>query len=243
MGKVFVDIGAHIGESIEIALKRKYRFDRLIAVEPSSYGLKFLKSYRSSRLEVFAIGVSNRNCYEILYGAGSVGGSLYADKTAHWDFTEYVEIRKFSSWITDVISVEDEIWLKVNIEGGELEIVEELQLLREFNIKSLLISFDVEKVPSRSDKRAYLEQLLSRMEINYMERKTDRDLENWLDWGCASTHLNWLEKLQDFCRFDIPVWRNARRLGKSILPSHLWFFLAHRLGPNRKRIGRSLRAL
>jgi hypothetical protein len=36
METIFIDIGAHIGESIEIACNKKYNFTRIIAIEPST---------------------------------------------------------------------------------------------------------------------------------------------------------------------------------------------------------------
>lgn len=39
MKTILLDIGAHVGESIEIACNKKYNFTRIIAIEPSAHYL------------------------------------------------------------------------------------------------------------------------------------------------------------------------------------------------------------
>ena len=48
MNNIFIDVGAHIGESLEEALRPIYDLNEVIAIEPSSFGYKKLIKFRDS---------------------------------------------------------------------------------------------------------------------------------------------------------------------------------------------------
>ena len=43
--RIFLDIGAHTGETLNEVLKEKYAFDRVICFEPSNICMPSLKKY------------------------------------------------------------------------------------------------------------------------------------------------------------------------------------------------------
>jgi FkbM family methyltransferase len=234
--QIFVDIGAHIGESLEVALERQYSLKRLLALEPSAFGLKHLHRFRDSRLEIFDFGVGNRDSKEVLYGAGSVGGSLFKDKVPHWDINEEVSIRKFSTWFKKHIQTDDQVWIKINVEGAEKEVIEELRYLKNYNIESVLISFDVEKVPSRRKYKTHLIDILKKeLGIKYFERSRDFGVREWLDASKSRKSITIWEFPRVILRPELPLFRNVRRILKPLIPEKLWFFLAMRFGPNRRK--------
>jgi len=237
MSNIFLDIGAHIGESIEVASNKKYDFSKLYAVEPSQFGLKWLLKYRNRRVIVVPCGFGNSNRESLLYGAGSVGGSIYSDKKMHWSNYENIQIKKFSDWFNEHIEKNERVWIKINVEGSEWEIIEEMSLIHlRKSIVSVLISFDVEKVPSLVGKSLGLKRLLSKLEIPYYERTENFQVKEWLDsFPELKNELSIFFKTINFLRTDIPIARNIRRVLRPLFPKRIWIYVALKFGPNRKR--------
>jgi hypothetical protein len=94
--RVFVDVGAQISESLELALKLKHGFDSNHAIGPSSFGISSLNGFHHKHLQIFSIAVSNFNGITKLFRARSVGGSLFEDKNQYWGLTETIQVRKLS---------------------------------------------------------------------------------------------------------------------------------------------------
>ena len=238
MANIFLDIGAHIGESLEIAIKPKYSFDRLIEVEPSFHAIKYLRKYRDSRIEILPVGFGSNNGNVKLHGAGSVGASIHLDKTPWWNTSEIIQIVKFSTWFKSNIQKTDSVWLKINVEGAENEIVDEILLLNDYKFKSILISFDVEKVPNLRGMKGELIRKLNTFPgiESWRERTRDYQVEDWLDeQSILSRNSNLLENFIAAMGLKLPISRRFRRLVRPLIPRKLWLFLAIKLGPNRKR--------
>ncbi|MEN9678956.1 MAG: Methyltransferase FkbM domain [Actinomycetota bacterium] len=237
MTNIFIDIGAHIGESIEVAIHPKYNFAKIYAFEPSAHCKKYLNKYRDSRLSIqnFALGNSDR--YQVLFGSGSVGASIYEEKTAYWSQNEEIEFKKFSVWWNDHIKKQDKVWLKINAEGGELEIIEELQLIKSGHIISALISFDIDKINSLKSKHNYLVSILKELRINFIDRnETNLSVNEWLKaFPEISSVFSLSRLLKGILRPDIPISRNLRRILKPLFPKKFWLGFALKFGPNRKR--------
>ena len=43
--KIFLDIGSHIGQTLQEVTKEKYAFDKIVCFEPSSFCLDKLKKF------------------------------------------------------------------------------------------------------------------------------------------------------------------------------------------------------
>jgi hypothetical protein len=89
----FVDLGAHRGEALEEALKPKYRFTSIWAIEPSSLAARELHKFRDPRVTVKNWGAWNINMVAKLHSAGSVGASLFPDKKKHWNLHENIQLK------------------------------------------------------------------------------------------------------------------------------------------------------
>ena len=237
MKHIFIDIGAHIGESVEIATSRNYNFETILAIEPSVHSQKYLSKYRDKRIQIekFGLGFSNRKT--ILHGAGSVGASIYEEKVPYWSINEVIEIKKFSEWYKAKIDTNSLVWIKLNIEGAEYEIIQELNLIDVKNIVSILISFDVDKIPSMKDTKPFLLKILKNdLKVEYIERTEDLDVKSWLDsFSALRNNLSLFPYLINSLRLDIPLTRNFRRIIRPLAPKKIWLFLALNFGPNRKR--------
>ena len=61
MIKILVDVGAHNGETLRVALDPKWGFDRIYSIEPSSACQATLNGFRDRRLVIEQIALSNRS--------------------------------------------------------------------------------------------------------------------------------------------------------------------------------------
>ena len=237
MKLIFLDLGAHIGESIEIARNKRYKFTKIIAIEPSTRCHKYLKKYKDFRIEIHKIGLGNSNKTMTLYGAGSVGASLFLEKVPYWSTSETVIIHKFSEWYLRNIDKDSLVYIKINVEGSEIEIIPELKLIDTSNIVSILVSFDIEKIPSLDqDKKLLIDILSNQLKIPFIERTKSFDVKEWLE---SFEEIKYKRNQSDFInsmlRPDIPISRNVRRIIKPFIPRLIWLKLALKFGPNKKR--------
>jgi FkbM family methyltransferase len=152
--KIFLDVGAHTGETLRAVIDRRYRFDRIVCFEPSSWCLERLSRFRHPQLEIAPFGLWNRTERRILHDPGSVGASVFEEK-ARSARTETVHFVRASDWFAENLVDEDRVYVKLNCEGAECDILEDLldsAEIRKANF--LLIHFDVRKVPSQRHREA-----------------------------------------------------------------------------------------
>jgi hypothetical protein len=97
-----------------------------------------------------------------MYNPGNVGSSIFKEKLVSHpnNRTERCKFIKASNWFKDNLSTLDEIYAKINIEGAEIEVLNDLLDSGEFHkLKKVIITFDVLKIPGKE----YLkEQMLTR---------------------------------------------------------------------------------
>ena len=238
MQNVLLDIGAHFGEALEETLRPIYKIDRVYAIEPSSVGIKKLSRFKDKRLKIYPIAVSNYNGQANLFSAGSVGGGLFSDKRRHWKNTEVVNVLKFSEWAFNNLNGNENIFIKINVEGSEMFILQEIvKIYKEFNIKSILLSIDIEKVPSLLRYKDELYKLIVDFPVPITIRE-DKEvklaLNKWLvNSGLRSNTSRYL--LSDLFRCYMPYYRNILRIIKPLFPKKVWLFIALKIGPNRAR--------
>jgi FkbM family methyltransferase len=187
--KVFLDVGAHVGSTLLAVRDPKYAFDRIVCFEPSAACWPALEALADERVTVCHFGLWDETCERILHDAGSIGASLFADKFASPRHAETARFVRASEWFRANLAPTDEIYLKLNCEGAEFDIVEDLLTTGELaRIRSVMIDPDVRKVPSRAHReREVVEQLRASRLTNYvfeqevMVGATHRDrIQNWL---------------------------------------------------------------
>jgi len=236
----FLDIGSHTGEALEEALRPIYKIDSVYAVEPSTFGLSKLMKFNDRRVRIFPIALSNFRGKAELFGAGSVGGGLFADKYQHWRESETVQVEKFSEWAEENLTHFSEVYVKINVEGSEFFILQEmLKVHQKIKFKSILLSIDILKVPSLRGFEYQLECLISSLPINIDIRKT-KDVKLSIERWLASLELKLIRKslrimISDFFRMYLPLNRNILRILKPYFPKKMWIKVALRFGPNRAR--------
>jgi FkbM family methyltransferase len=187
--KVFLDVGAHLGESLRAVRDPKYGFDRIYCFEPASSCWPALESVRDRRVTVCRFGLWDRTGEEPLYDAGGIGASLFSDKFKARPADELARLVRATDWFRANLDREDEIFLKLNCEGAEVDIVEDLLDSGQFvRVRSAMIDPDVRKIPSRAHREAELRNRLVAtgltnyfMEEDVMVGRTHRDrIQNWL---------------------------------------------------------------
>ena len=136
MSKIFIDLGAHLGESVirfykDVADATEYK---IYAFEPNpaltSQLQQNLKGF--SNVEIISKAVSDRDGIVELY-VGSMndadGSTLVLNKhTGNIRYDKPVEVCSinFSNWLQSIIKSQDYVFLKINIEGGEYVVMENL---------------------------------------------------------------------------------------------------------------------
>lgn len=136
MRKIFIDCGAHKGESVAAFRKKQdsNQFE-IYMFEPNPFLFEEISDNISlNNCIKIEAAVSNREGKEKLWGCikvkDSVGASLERSKadTDKISQEDYVEVRtiRLSDFIKETFSKEDKIILKMDIEGSEYDVLEDL---------------------------------------------------------------------------------------------------------------------
>jgi FkbM family methyltransferase len=187
--KVFLDVGAHQGSTLLAVRDPKYGFDRIYCFEPASSNWPELESLADRHVTICRYGLWNRTTERMLYDPGSRGASLYADKFRGATEHEEIQLVRASDWFRENLTEDDDVFVKLNCEGAEVDIVEDLLesgLLA--RVHSVMIDPDVRKIPSQAHRERELRERLATsgltnysMEDEVMVGTTHRDrIQNWL---------------------------------------------------------------
>jgi FkbM family methyltransferase len=187
--KVFLDVGAHEGSSLNAVRDPKYGFDRIYCFEPASGCWSALESVADSRVTVCRFGLWNATREHPLYDPGSRGASVFADKFKERPTDELARFVRATDWFRENLAEGDEIYLKLNCEGAECDIAEDLLDSGELaRVRSVMIDPDVRKIPSQEHRERELGERLRGagltnyfMERDVMVGDTHRArVQNWL---------------------------------------------------------------
>jgi FkbM family methyltransferase len=187
--KVFLDVGAHEGSSLNAVRDPKYGFDRIYCFEPASGCWPALESVADSRVTVCRFGLWNATREHPLYDPGSRGASVFADKFKERPTDELARFVRATDWFRENLAEGDEIYLKLNCEGAECDIAEDLLDSGELaRVRSVMIDPDVRKIPSQEHRERELGERLRGagltnyfMERDVMVGDTHRArVQNWL---------------------------------------------------------------
>jgi FkbM family methyltransferase len=162
--KVFLDVGANDGGTLQAVRDPKYGFDRIYCFEPASSCWPALEAIRDDRVQICRFGLWNTTCEQALYASGSVGASLFEEKFRDEPSTEVCSFVCASDWFRKNLEPNDEIFLKLNCEGAECDIAEGLLESTELaGVRSVMIDPDVRKIPSRTARGSFVS--VSRLRI------------------------------------------------------------------------------
>lgn len=166
--KVFLDVGSHKGETLKIALEKQYNFDKIYCFEPSSECCRYIAdNFPLSHVQINKFGLWNSDCMMPLHGAGGQGASVFADKPQrHADITDVCRFVSAAEWFKKYIRPHDLVYLKLNCEGSECVILDNLIASGEYKkINTLMVDFDVRKIPSQKHRMNELKAKLNKLNI------------------------------------------------------------------------------
>ncbi len=149
--KILLDVGANTGQTARAALSARYSFDRIVCFEPAPPCWGEIESIGDPRAQLCKFGLSNKTGSQTLYNPGSLAGTLFADMDGVEPSSDKVtiELRRATDWFLNNISPSDIVFMKLNCEGSECDIVEDLLESGKLqNVYSVMIDFDVRKIPS-----------------------------------------------------------------------------------------------
>lgn len=166
---IFLDIGAHWGETLEEALSPLWAFDLVYAFEPDPEAVavlqtKFAEALAQGQLVIVDSALSDREGEAFLFGANEGGGaSLYAEKSdidsSRRKPVKLIQARRF---FAENLSANDTILAKLNCEGGEVPILNDLIDGGEIGkLARVVIDFDIRKVRG---KRGQARTMMRKME-------------------------------------------------------------------------------
>lgn len=162
--KLFIDIGSHTGEAVSEAIEPRYAFDRLHCFEPAASSRARFKPRRHPRVTLHPFGLWNQACDTTIFDPGSPGASVFSDKeNVDTSVHEQCRFERVSDWFAANIGANDTVYLKLNCEGCECDIIDDLLESGQYHkVDFMLATFDVLKIPSQAHRaaetRARLEQ-------------------------------------------------------------------------------------
>jgi FkbM family methyltransferase len=199
--KVFLDVGAHNGETVREVLDPKYEFDLVVAFEPSSRCL----IQPHPKLKIVQAALSDHAGRETLYATGTQGASLFGDKLdLETDELEDVEVIRASDWFEAHLEVWDVVYMKLNCQGSEVHILDDLIRSRRLALCSrIVVDFDVAKIPSQ----AHLEDRAWR-DLQEFAHETNNVVDLARDVLIGETHRDrvrhWLELCEPRVKWLLP---------------------------------------
>ncbi len=159
--RVLVDVGAWDGETAHNAIK--LGFDYVHAIEPSPESAATIQPH--TKIRIHNVGLGKKAGYQTLHNSGSNGASVFKDKPnlsgKHNGNDVQCRIERASSWVDKHVSCFHKNWLKINCEGSECDILEDLYsegMLKLF--KGIAVDFDVLKIPSQKHRMKEVLDLL-----------------------------------------------------------------------------------
>jgi len=188
--RVFLDVGAHEGQTLEAVVGR---FDMIYAFEPMPLQYEILvgRFGEDPNIMLCNYGLAAKTGSRYLYGNNeAMDSSFYSDKVGVDESVATLCLfQRASTWFETYIETEDDVVMKLNCEGAEVEIMNDLLDSGEIvKVGHVMIDFDVRKVPSQ---QASEKELMMRMAREGFDRfslcedvmwgRTHRDrIENWL---------------------------------------------------------------
>ena len=193
--KIFLDVGAHQGETLEHLVTGEHLFDEIHCFEPMPEPFQILNDRFGSHAPPPAIhfhmfGLASFSGEKNIYGE-NLGASLFADREGiDPDLITRCRFRRASDFFRDHIAAEDLVIMKLNVEGAEIMIMHDLLDSGEAaKIKNVMIDFDIFDVPSEGKDAA--KALVRRFKregfrsystarLAMLGRRGDNRTRNWL---------------------------------------------------------------
>jgi len=191
--KIFIDIGAHIGQTLHEVSKEKYAFDKIVCFEPSSLCWDELKkiALEDDRIEICEFGLSNKNQDIELFMSGTQSGSIYKeeDHSIEKEEVETIKLHDACEWFESNTNADDYVVVKTNCEGSEVDILDSLldgNIMK--NIYCFLITFDIRNYEEFQHREVEIRKRLKKENLTnfcfsdnvMIGISHEKRIENWL---------------------------------------------------------------
>jgi FkbM family methyltransferase len=146
---LFLDIGTHVGERLPGVLDPQFGFERVVCFEPASACWPYLERFGDPRITICRFGLSNETTQAQLFDPGTVRARTVEVAGVEETAPETAQFVRATDWFREHVRPDDEVFMKLNVEGGECDILEDLLDSGEIaKVSSALVHFDVRKFPS-----------------------------------------------------------------------------------------------
>ncbi len=162
--KILLDVGGNTGQTVRAVLDH-FNFDRIVTFEPAPQCWREIESIGDPRVELCRFGLWRETCERELHDPGSEAASIFADFESQDRSTKVTTINlvKASDWLAANVSDDDVVFMKLNCEGAECDIIEDLLESGQFGkIYNVMVTFDVRKSQSQRSRELPLRRRLLR---------------------------------------------------------------------------------
>lgn len=232
MTKTFIDIGAHFGQSLEVAIDPRYAFEKILCFEPSTLAFSQLRRIHDKRVSLFQFGLGDSEGVVKLFGSGELGGSIFNEKVqkpSHLQTkTETILIKSAAIELRTFIEEATEVFIKLNCEGSEIAILESLLQHNLLSEKTFVyVDFDIRKVSG-------FEHLATEMQENLAQKRVAFSMPEDFGSGGAEGVRSWLDT---FCGVSrVPITRRITYLFRFHQDPFLWIYRSiSKFLPQKKR--------
>ena len=153
--KVFLDVGANIGQTL--AAVQEKDFDRIYSFEPSKRCWGALEAMADERTTIERFGLWNKTIQAEIIDPGAKSGGMWLKSNRRADLPitkELCDFRRARDWFHENIKVGDHVYLKLNCEGCECDVLDDLLDSGEFEkVTFCLICFDIHKIAGMAYRR------------------------------------------------------------------------------------------
>ena len=169
-------------------MEPQWSFDQIWAFEPTATCFSALDAMRDDRVEIVRAGLWSSDTQMTIHDPGTLHASVDPVASYHGR-TEVCHFLDAGQWFRDHIMLGDRVWLKVNIEGAEIDVlgrlIESGQIQK---VEFLVVHFDAEK-HGRYDEAALIRERLNSSGVNWREardvmfgRTDSAKVRTWLAW-------------------------------------------------------------
>ncbi len=189
--RIFVDIGANEGQSLEEAIKGRWGFDRFVAFEPMPTAFKALAIRFAEDVECYNFGLLDRSGQSDVYGTNELlEASVWSAKSdVDADVVTSCRFVAASEFFSQFIPADETVIVKMNCEGAEPLILDDLIDSGEiWKVTNVMIDFDIRRVVGEEHREhdvlgRLVEIGFNRFSLceNVMVGRTHQDrIANWL---------------------------------------------------------------
>lgn len=191
MRKIFIDVGGYEGTSVLAALDPIFGFDQIFCFEPAQACVAKIARIKDRRLVIIQAGLSNRTERAVLYNAGTLAASVFADAPEYERKThsETIDLMSTALFFRSFLRKDDKVYMKLNCEGSELDILESILNYQVTDVlANVLIDLDALKIPSQRHRVSALMDrvreakipFLTPQEVQYGMVTNFGGVRNWL---------------------------------------------------------------